>query len=78
MMAAELRYCDDYAVELFDHVLFDCDGYEHDGQVTKIHAKAADVTIKFEKADWLCRRGERRKTSVRMPVQQVTFDRRDG
>lgn len=77
-MTGELRYCDDYAVELFDHVLFDFEGFEHDGQVTKLHTKAADVTIRFEKADFLCRRGERRKTSVRMPVQQIAFERRDG
>jgi hypothetical protein len=77
-MADELRYCDDYAVDLFDHVLFDFAGYEHDGQVTKLHARTGEVTIKFEKADWLCRRGERRKTSVRMPVHQIAFERRDG
>jgi hypothetical protein len=77
-MTAELRYCDDYAVDLFDHVLFDYGGFEHDGQVTKLHTRSGAVTIRFEKADFLCRRGERRRASAKISVSQVTFDRRDG
>jgi hypothetical protein len=77
-MAPELRYCDEYAADVFDHVLFDFEGFEHDGQVTKLHPKTGEVTVRFEKADFLCRRGERRKMSARVPVHHVTFERRDG
>lgn len=76
--AAQLRYDEDYAVEMFDHVEFDYEGYRHDGQVVKIFPRAGEVKIRFEAAFFLLRRGERASRSIRLPASQVDLERRDG
>lgn len=74
----EMRYCADYAVEPFDHVLFDFRGLRHDGQIVKLHPMSGEATVRFEMADHLRRRGQRRQTSIRLPVSEIEFERRDG
>lgn len=73
-----MRYCEEYEVEQFDHVELTVDGLFFEGQITKLHPRSQEVTVRYEDTFETTRQGNPRRRVTRCPVAKVEFVRRDG
>lgn len=74
-----LAYTDGtYEVEQFDHVELRLNGFVFEGQVTKVHPRIGQVTVRYDDYEDPQRDGTPRQRGVRVPVADVDLVRRDG
>lgn len=79
--SADHHHPDGVAIELNDHVelrLPGLDAYDFEGRVTALYPRLGMVKVRYQ--DWLneTRRGDPVTRSVRVPIDRVVLERRDG
>ena len=76
----ELRYDENYAVEMFDQVEVTCPitGIVYDGQVKKIKPRVGRVVCLIEDHNDWTRSGDPRRKRMEVAVEHVVLTARDG
>lgn len=73
----QLRYDEEYAVEMFDRIEVEIGGGVFDGVVTKLHPRKGDVSVRYDDHINTLRNGDPRRCAARVPLSAVVFMGRD-
>jgi hypothetical protein len=78
MGTIELRYDENYAVELFDHVEVRIGGLTFDGEITGLYPRKGMVRVRYLDTLDFRKDGEPKRKPARVPVGDVDLIGRDA